>query len=161
MRAFIICEHTNAYMHKEEILKACFEFVNKRIKEVTLAIDSADHSLQEDTKSSAGDKYETGREMIQQDLNRLQQQLSLAQEDLKTLEWIRQAKPNDEIVLGSLVETDKNSYYFIAVSIGRLPNYPNVYVISPQSPIGKLLLGKTIGERIEFNKQFFTLDRVL
>ncbi|ERJ57596.1 GreA/GreB family elongation factor [Sphingobacterium paucimobilis] len=147
-------------MNKENILDACFEFVNNRIKEITLAIESADNSLKEDTKSSAGDKYETGREMIQQDLNRFQQQLALAEEDLKTLEWIRQAKPTTTVSLGSLIETNKDNVYFVAVSIGKLSAYPNVYVISPRSPIGQLLLGKQLGENVEFNKQSFILEKI-
>lgn len=148
-------------MTREELLNACFEYVNNRVKEVTLAIDSANNSLVEDTKSSAGDKYETGREMIQQDLNRFQQQLVLAEEDLKTLEWIRQAMPTSIVSVGSLVATDKSSWYFVAISVGKLADYSNVYVISPKSPIGKMLLGKTIGEKIEFNNQSFSIQHIL
>lgn len=147
-------------MNKEEILKACFEFVHNRIKETTLAIESADNSLREDTKSSAGDKYETGREMIQQDLNRFQQQLTLAKEDLNILERITQTKSTPVVSLGSLIRTDKQNWYFVAVSIGKLSTYPNVYVISPQSPIGKLLLTKKVNEHVEFNRQSFILENI-
>lgn len=149
-------------MNREDILEACFEYVQHRINEITEAIDSANNSLLEDTKSSAGDKYETSREMIQQDLSRFQQQLSLANEDLQSLERIKHSYQTSSILsIGSLIEVNKSGWYFIAVSIGRLPTYPNVYVISPKSPIGKLFLGKTIGDNVAFNNQSFIINQVL
>lgn len=149
-------------MNREDILEACFGYVQGRIKEITVAIDSANNSLSEDTKSSAGDKYETSREMIQQDLSRFQQQLSLANEDLQSLERIKHSnKTSSMLSIGSLVEVNNSGWYFIAVSIGRLPTYPNVYVISPKSPIGKLFLGKTVGDKVAFNNQSFIINQVL
>ncbi|WP_164108267.1 MULTISPECIES: 3-oxoacyl-ACP synthase [Sphingobacterium] len=149
-------------MNREDILEACFEYVQNRIKEITLAIDSANNSLLEDTKSSAGDKYETSREMIQQDLSRFQQQLSLANEDLQSLERIKHTYQASSVLsIGSLVEVNKSTWYFIAVSIGRLPMYPDLYVVSPKSPIGKLFLGKALGDNIMFNNQSFIINQVL
>lgn len=148
-------------MNREAILEACFAYVHNKIAEVTLAMESAGTSLQEDTKSSAGDKYETGREMIQQDLNRFQQQISLAQEDLHTLQRIKQTEPSATVSLGTVLKTDKHNWYFIAISIGRLQAYPDLFVISPVSPIGKLLLGKRKGDKINFNNESFMIDCVL
>lgn len=148
-------------MDKGEILEACFDYVNTRIGEVEFAIESANTSLKEDTKSSAGDKYETGREMIQQDLNRLQQQLILANEDKALLQRVRDMEGGHMVTTGSLVETDNGVWYFITISIGRLSKFSNVYVISPKSPIGTVLLGKLVGEVVEFNKQTFTVSQLL
>lgn len=148
-------------MDKGEILEACFDYVNKRINEVEFAIESANNSLKEDTKSSAGDKYETGREMIQQDLNRLQQQFVLANEDKALLERVKGVEGTRIVSTGSLVETDKGVWYFITISIGRLSKFPNVYVVSPKSPIGVLLLGKQLGEKVEFNNQAFAVNQLL
>ncbi|WP_039052965.1 hypothetical protein [Sphingobacterium sp. T2] len=83
-------------MNKDEILKACFDLVHKKIEEVNMAIQTANHSLVEEDKSSAGDKYETGREMIQQDLNRYEQQLKVLTQDLDLLQRILAVSGNTD-----------------------------------------------------------------
>ena len=60
---------------KEKLLKKCFEAVDERIKSAENAIISAKEASQDDTKSSAGDKYETTREMMQQEISRNEAQL--------------------------------------------------------------------------------------
>jgi len=138
---------------KEEILKHCFDLVGLRIAEVEFAIRDADDALANDTKSSAGDKYETSREMVQQDINRYQKQLVVAQQDLATLEKIDAFKKFERIGLGSLVKTNVGSY-FLSISIGQLKiNGYSIYAISPASPLGQVLLGKSIGETIHFNSK--------
>lgn len=140
-------------MNKDEILKACFDLVHKKIEEVNMAIQTANHSLVEEDKSSAGDKYETGREMIQQDLNRYEQQLKNLTQDLDLLQRIQQSQETrtDAVGLGSLVKTDK-SIFFLACSIGVVPVGKNtIYCISLVSPIGQVLQGKKEGENFAFN----------
>lgn len=138
---------------KEEVLKYCTTVVDQRIAEVEFAIKDADDALANDTKSSAGDKYETSREMVQQDINRYQKQLTLAQNDLSTLQKIDSLKQNERIGLGSLVQTNMG-LYFISISIGLLKiDGESIYAISPVSPLGQILMGKSAGETITFNNK--------
>lgn len=139
-------------MDKNKIIEACFDILDQKISQVKQAIHDSNTSLKEDTKSSAGDKYETSREMIQQDLNRYESQLHILNMDVELLKRISTLKEKmDTVVLGSLVFTDK-TIYFLATSIGQVKiDDKIVFSISSISPIGKLLLGKTIGETFEFN----------
>ncbi len=138
---------------KKEILDYCLNSVLKRIEEVELALADADSSLADDTKSSAGDKYETSREMIQQDINRYQSQLAVANKDLDILNKIDHIQTFDHIGLGSLIQTDLG-IYFISISIGLIKiGQDNIFVISPISPIGSVLIGKKVGDIISFNNK--------
>lgn len=139
-------------MNKDRILEECFVILSQKMEQVDLAIKDANLSLQDDTKSSAGDKYETSREMIQQDLNRYEQQLKVLNENKELLKRI-QLQKNDgkKAGLGSMVETDKG-IYFLAVSIGQVKiDDKTLFSISTVSPIGKVLVGKAVGESFEFN----------
>lgn len=146
---------TNDYFDiKKNLLEIAVVRTQERITMVESAMESARDSSNDDTKSSAGDKYETSREMIQQDINRYQKQLLEAYKDLQQLANITQI--NEDVsgfcTLGSLVNTNKG-LYFIAISIGAITYEDRtVFVISPASPIGQLLLGKTVGDRFRFNK---------
>lgn len=121
-----------------------------RLNEILAAMELANDSLVNDTKSSMGDKYETSREMAQQELTRLQQQLKQVENDLATLKLIP-TESNKIVALGSLVVTNQFNY-LISISIGQVKFEEEVLmVISKESPIGKLLLGKSKGDKIAFN----------
>ena len=139
-------------MDRNIIISSCFDFIDKKINDIQIAINDADAGIKEETKSSAGDKYETSREMIQQDLNRYQQQMKLAVEDKNVLTKILDSKKDDfsKIGLGSIIET-QSGIYFLSISIGVLKiGDKSIFVISPQSPIGKELIGKSVGDSFRF-----------
>ncbi|WP_313599484.1 hypothetical protein [Epilithonimonas vandammei] len=103
-----------------------------------------------DTKSSMGDKYETGREMLQQEINNLQVQLNevLKQQDfLKTI----LIKPSEKAEKGAIVKTEKG-LFFISVSLGEI-NFDNqkIICISPESPLAKAMNGKQKGDVFSLN----------
>lgn len=103
-----------------------------------------------DTKSSMGDKYETGREMLQQEINNLQVQLNeiLKQKDsLKTV----LPKPNDKAEKGAIVKTEKG-LFFISVSLGEIKvENKKIICISPESPLAKAMNGKIKNEVFSIN----------
>ncbi|WP_437918202.1 hypothetical protein [Sphingobacterium sp. LRF_L2] len=135
---------------KKQLLDFCRTKNEMRIQDIVYAIQQAQDAIESDTKSSAGDKYETSREMIQQDLNRYQEQLTQAKKDTVVLQQI-ELESRDIAGLGSLVVTDK-AYYFIAISLGKqIVENQEFMIISSSSPIGKLLVGMSVGESISFN----------
>lgn len=139
---------------KKELLKVLVARTEERIAMIDAALETARDSSNDDTKSSAGDKYETSREMIQQDINRYQKQLLEANKDLQQLAAISSMldENNEHARLGSLVQTNAG-FYFIAVSVGALKiGDTGVFVISPVSPIGQILLAKKRGDTFVFNK---------
>jgi len=136
---------------KEKLKDYCITHTEQRIQEIVLGMDQAQESLVSDTKSSAGDKYETSREMIQQDLTRYQGQLLQAKNDLNALQQLSLKQEVPHIVVGSLIITDR-ARYFIAISLGRVSiDGTDFMVISVSSPIGQLFKGKVVGDSINFN----------
>ncbi|NQY06416.1 MAG: GreA/GreB family elongation factor, partial [Flavobacteriaceae bacterium] len=64
------------------------------------------------------------------------------------------------IKLGSLVTTNKGSF-FIAISRGQITIDNKMYfAIAPNAPIGQLLLGKRAGDTFEFNGNNFSIQLV-
>lgn len=145
---------TNNYFDiKGEVLDIALKRTRERITMIESALETARDSSNDDTKSSAGDKYETSREMIQQDINRYQKQLVEANKDLQQLISIESLSNDviDVVRLGTLVQTNVG-LYLIATSIGAVKiETNNIFVISPASPIGQLLIGKKIGDSFVFN----------
>ena len=146
---------------KEELLKKCTEVVSVKFDTVTKIMASNKKALESETKSSAGDKHETGRAMLQLEMEKASQQfasISLMQE---VLHKIKIQKKNKIGRLGSLIYTNQGNY-FLAISIGQIIiNEENYFVISPSSPIGKLLLGKQKGDDFMFNGEGFKIDEIV
>jgi len=142
----------NYLLIKEQLYKACTVFVNNSLETVTNVIDSNKKALYSETKSSAGDKHETGRAMLQLEMEKAGQQLAGINLMAEILDKVSIEKSSEIACLGSLIITSKATY-FLAISIGKvLVETAGYFVISVQSPIGKQLLGKKIGAVISFNQ---------
>ena len=102
-------------MNKREILNFIQNILTEKIQNLQKLIEET-RASSNDTKSSMGDKYETGREMLQQEINNLQIQLNGFSNSMNILKNINPV-PHQSVGLGSVVETEKGKF-FIAVSLG-------------------------------------------
>ena len=136
---------------KEALFSQCQSFVNKRLQTVEAVLSSNQKALQSETKSSAGDKHETGRAMLQLEMEKAGQQLAGITQMKVVLSKIDILKTSKNACLGSVIITAKVSY-FLSISAGQLVVADKSYfAISVSSPMGKLLLGKQEKEVISFN----------
>jgi hypothetical protein len=136
---------------KEALFSQCESFVNKRLQTVEAVLSSNQKALQSETKSSAGDKHETGRAMLQLEMEKAGQQLAGITQMKVVLSKIDILKTSKNACLGSVIITAKVSY-FLSISAGQLVVADKSYfAISISSPMGKLLLGKQEKEVISFN----------
>jgi transcription elongation GreA/GreB family factor len=122
-------------------------------REYLLAKESRDS----DTKSSAGDKFETGREMMQREMDKLSALVDNTLNSIAKLDRIADLPTSMVISEGSLVETDQETY-FISIGYGKLDT---IYAISIESPLGLELKGKRVGDRIEMRGRNITIKSIL
>ena len=144
---------------KSELLEIIQQKVSEKILKLEQLIAET-RASNNDTKSSMGDKYETSREMLQQEINNLQIQLN---EHLKSQKILKNINPNPHKVvsLGSWVETDKGKF-FIAISLGEIFfNQEKVFVISAESPLAKAMNGKKVGDVFLINNSSQTIINIL
>lgn len=145
---------------KASLYQLCLKFIEERIQTAEIALQQAREASNDDTKSSAGDKYETSREMMQQDIDRNKRLLIDAEENQKVLNSINETQHSEEARHGSLVITDQGSFY-LSISAGQLHlDNKTFFAISAVSPIGKLLLGKQKGDKFDFNGKKYLIKEV-
>lgn len=138
-------------MIKEELYQLCLNYADDCILAAQQAINDAIESANDDTKSSAGDKYETGREMMQQEIDRNRKQLDEAVKMRNTLLSVDLKKSSEIAQLGSIVITNLGKFY-ISISCGQLPVGGDIYfAVSAISPIGVKLIGQKKGYEFDFN----------
>lgn len=145
---------------KQQLLLLCKDFIGERINNCQAAIEAANNSINEETKSSAGDKYETTREMMTQEIKNNSTQLAEAIKQKQLLSQILVDKKLDTAQVGSLVITNHEKF-FIAISAGPLKLNNETYLaISPSSPLGRNLIDKKKGDAISLNNKLYSILEV-
>lgn len=138
---------------KEKVYRHCVDIVKQRIQTCKESLNRLQESLASETKSTAGDKHETGRAMIQLEREQIGVQLAVNEVDLATLQSIQLNRQTELVQIGSLVKTSKHNY-FMAVSGGKITLENQVYyLISLSSPIGQVLKGKKRNDTVHFRKE--------
>jgi len=132
---------------KDELLKYIQQIIGHQIAGFQAQLDSLNLSIANETKSSAGDKFETAREMLNQEINGINVQLNLLSNQLRDIQKIGHVR-NTQIVLGSLFATDEKCY-LLATGLGKIVyKDTEVMVISVQSPFAKSAIGKSVGQQV-------------
>lgn len=146
---------------KQRLYDYCVSAVEDKIQRAEEALRHLQSSHETESKSSMGDKYETGRAMINLEKEKVAQQLNEASKMRKLLAGLDPEKSSDKIGAGSLVVTDVANF-FISVSLGRMTLEGDEYfIISPISPIGQQLLDKGVGDTLSFAGKSQKIIRIL
>ncbi|XOV68778.1 MAG: 3-oxoacyl-ACP synthase [Fluviicola sp.] len=138
-------------LDKKIVHARALEIISSKLNEIQHEFDALQEALMSETKSSAGDKHETGRAMAQLEQEKLSRQLS---ETRKLRDGLKQIDPTEKhthIGFGSLVETERG-YFFVSVGVGQVEvTGTKVFCITAGSPLGQKLLNTTQGDTLEMN----------
>ena len=151
----------NSTKIKKQILDKIISIIDERIESTKLAIASAKESRDNETKCSSGDKYETGRTMMNFELEKIRVLLNKTLSTKNDLLQIDLHKKHDKVTFGSLVFTSSGNY-FISIAIGKIEVANDTfYSISLASPIGKLLNNKTKDDKFSFQNREITILKIV
>jgi phage tail sheath gpL-like len=138
-------------------------FIRKRLleqaetcrKEMMLAQESANA----EEKSSAGDKYETGRAMSQQQRDFFAARLEESLLHLAMFDASAGREASGSIQAGSLVKAGEQ-LFFIGSGLGliSLPGGEKLVCTTADSPLGRNLIGKKKGEDVLFAGKLLRIE---
>ena len=138
-------------MDKQQAVKLARERFERRIAELEQHILTVQQSANAESKSSMGDKYETGRAMAQNEVFMLRTQLENLRMELGKFEGADYSFRREECAAGSLVRTE-NGWFLLSAALGKVVvSGQPVMCISLDSPLGKALLGKRKEETFSVN----------
>lgn len=134
--------------------------LKERLETLRTELRQLEESKGSATKSSAGDKHETGRAMMERELVHIQGQIESARKQLNELGQMPKSAMS-KVAWGSLVRTNRG-VYLLSVPMGRVKGAEEpLFAISAASPLGQLLLGKEAGESVGFRGNNFEIIEVL
>jgi transcription elongation GreA/GreB family factor len=115
---------------------------------------------QNDAKGSAGDKHETALSMMHLEQEKLNQKLAEIIEQKNIMDKIDADAIHTKVALGSLVQTNKMLFYISAAFPKIQLENKVITAVSPQSPLGSQLLGKSLGDEVEINTNRFQIKSI-
>jgi hypothetical protein len=147
-------------MTKVEVVLSVKKLLLKKKQDLQEMFDDLQDGLANDTKSSAGDKYETSREMSQQEVKKIAAQLAEVNRQLALLHQLEAAPCVESITSGTLVQTT-GGYFLIGVPVGTISvNGVSVYCISATAPMAQAFIHKKAGETLSFNGKTWQITAI-
>lgn len=147
-------------MTKTQVIEALQEAIDLKINDLQMQLDEILKSMQNDTKSTAGDKHETSRAMAQIEQEKIGNQLAETLKLKNQLVSISSISSNDKIRSGNLIETN-NGYFFLGIPFGQLKiGSISVFCLSVVAPLGQLLLDKKMNDVILLNGNSIEIIRI-
>lgn len=146
---------------KQKTYNHYLQVIHDKVDMLQKILDDLKESGTNETKSTAGDKHETALAMLQieQANTRAQLQEVLAQK--AALEKIKPTLSASIVVNGSLIKTNKG-YLFMSTALGKaVVDNIAVIALSPQSPLGKKLMGLKINEACSMNNIEYKIENIV
>lgn len=144
---------------KSRIAALAQEKLHSQLAEIKQQLADLSSSSAQEGKSSAGDKYETQREMIKQSQDILDQQLFRTQNMISQLEKIP-LQTFDQVQEGALVKLSIGRVW-IGVALGKVIDQENEYLlISKDSPLYLTIRGLKTGETALFRGNKLVVEEV-
>ena len=145
---------------KQQILNHYKQLVQDRIDVFQDMISGLTDDAQNDAKGSAGDKHETALSMMHLEQEKLNQKLAEILEQKNVVDKIDADAIHNKIALGSLVQTNDMLFYISAALPKIQLENKTIIAVSPQSPLGSQLLGKSVGDEIVINTNRFQIKAI-
>jgi len=148
-------------INKIELLSFISALIDTHISNSEEIINSIEESIHSETKSTAGDKHDTTRELLHQERDKAAQNHKNQLMKRRTLIQLNNHQHSKKAGFGSLLHTNKG-WVFIGISLGNIQfGNEEVLCISPVSPIAKALEGAVQEECVEFNSTSFVIDIIM
>ena len=150
---------------KTELITDIIRHLERAVIEAQESLNSLNQSMTEETKSSAGDKYETQREMLQAELNLAEKQKSLRLSNLNTFKHLISAADNStddtKCTPGKFLHLhfqNQPLLVFFGLGFGDIKtNAFSIKGVGTDSPLGQILMNQCKGDQITFNQKSISI----
>ncbi|MEO9147705.1 MAG: hypothetical protein ABI237_19315 [Ginsengibacter sp.] len=145
---------------KQKVHQHYLQMVNDKISLLQQDLADLKESGANETKSTAGDKHETALAMLQIEQANKREQLNQVIAQKIMVEKINPTIVAAVVVNGSLIKTDKG-YLFMSVALGKAVVEGITFMaLSPQSPLGKQLMGLKIKDTAIINNKRYYIEAI-
>jgi transcription elongation GreA/GreB family factor len=137
-------------LNKSIVHSALLQELDNKLLTLTNLLQETLQSTAVETKSSAGDKHETGRSMAQLEQEKIGRQLTEMHRLKKHALKIDPSTNHSLVTAGSLVHTS-TGWYYLSVGTGKITiQDQSVFCMTAATPFGQQLTNKKAGDIIHW-----------
>lgn len=136
-------------MTKNDIFDALESHLQAAVSEAQGHLASLQEALTSEAKSTAGDKHETGRAMIHQEMRQVNDTLQRSQSALQGWTRMKQVQTAPvRVASGVLVETT-GPWVLVGLPLGKLSLDGGLVLgVSPEAPLAQAWHGSKVGDEV-------------
>ena len=144
---------------RETVIAAFRMALDNALAEARSAMEELSSSLGKETKSTAGDKHETGRAMVQREMGQAGERLARCEALQAMAIRLDLDRARVQVGPGAIVVSGQ-ARLLIGVGLGpfEVPGLGRFQAISADAPIAEVLAGAAEGEVREFRGQPWTIE---
>ena len=136
-------------MTRSQVFEALESHLMAAVKEGDWNLSSLQEALASEAKSTAGDKHETGRAMIHQEMRQVNETLQRSQSALRELTRMKMSSESPaRVVSGVLIETT-GPWVLMGLPLGKIDLNGTVVIgVSSEAPLAKAWFGSKPGDEV-------------
>jgi hypothetical protein len=145
-------------MTRSQVFEALESHLMDAVKEGDWHLSSLQEALASEAKSTAGDKHETGRAMIHQEMRQVNDTLQRSHSALRELTRMQKpSEPPSRVAFGVLVETT-GPWVLMGLPLGKLDLEGTVvFGVSAEAPLAKAWFGAEPGDEVRMGPSTFLI----
>lgn len=146
-------------MKKADILTYLQKHLSEQLEDYIDELNSTNEEIGKETKSSAGDKFETSREMMNQEISRIEERIAYLKKQLNAVQQLTSIR--SKIVSNGSLVTTNHGFFFFGVAVGKLSiNNEPLIGLSFNSPLGKAMSNQKEGDSITFMNRVYVIEKI-
>ena len=148
-------------MDRSAVVAALEAALMAAMDDARAAMDELSSSLGKETKSTAGDKHETGRAMVQLEMEQAGDRLARCEAMQTVVSRLELDRPRMSVGPGAIVASG-DAKLLIGVGLGPfdVPGLGRFQAISTHAPIAEALAGGQAGDCREFRGRSWVIESV-
>jgi transcription elongation GreA/GreB family factor len=145
-------------MEKSRVVRVFLATVQSKMEELQAQLDGLAESKGSEQKSSAGDKFETSREMMRQEEELLTRQLRQLEQQRSGL--AQAERTCSQAAHGAFVQTSLGNFLLVGALGSEVIDGVKVMAVSMGSPLGAALSGRSAGDSFTLNGQPHMIESI-
>ena len=141
-----------------KVLEALELHLMKAVEEGRSHLASLQEALTSEAKSTAGDKHETGRAMIHQEMRQVNDTLQRSQSALQELKRMQKASVAPAFVASGVLAETSGPWVLMGLPLGKLDLDGTVVLgVSSEAPLAKAWFGAKPGDEVRMGPSTFLI----
>ena len=159
-RILKVCTRSGVFLPpvKHLIAQALIDHLESARAEAVARLNSLKEALESEAKSTAGDKHETGRAMIHQEMEHVDATLQRCERHLgEVSKWVNSNSHPQRVSSGVLVQTN-GPWVLVGIPLGKIQVSDGlVLAISSDAPVAQAWKGAKLGDTVQLGPHSYII----